>query len=989
MRLAPRLVLCLFLLPATLLPATLLPATLLGQAISEFNWVPSGNLDVGDLDSENDSNYRATGEIIGTKLAYTDGIRPPNRAGRRTTEEMFTVNVARPRWGPVLNALVIRRRVNIATDPVELTIAIDGEEHATWLRPTFLKGKRRFADVFFAIPIEVLMKDPENPKTLKRQITVTISAEQPYESYHYDFFVTRDWNLIPSEYLGPVITRQDESVASLYLNGLVKEGDHRWDDAITLYTAAAGKCTDFELARCIRRRIRRCKYFQTASTVVDTRDDGHFGTHYALGRYCASNGFWNEALDEYTKAVAADATHADATYNLAEAMEYCRMPVEKWAPLMERAGSLYNRTDTNDVTVLCAINTYEAWTRRPGRVRRPISKASLEALYRDWRYVEQMVYGVSRGAWKLNTTYRYFTEKDPPWVVHHGWMYGPPARAIPKRGMYDHTMAFAEYGSSHACGADCGPAWSGCCQIGPRRGWEVILHEWNHQFHWMCMSSEQGRGYPATHDCGNCGKQPIVSMGCGHRSSMRYYVSPAQYRRLEASDPDIPQTHIRTWALFGPVDGPVLEGVTGEEVLAELKAKGLATDEDIAQIKAAAERANRSLAETARTWLYGPRKMDLVSAVEHEAAFSPKQQPARWLTSTDPDGGSIDLKSLFPNAAPKSFAYAHTYIWSPKDQEVRVWYGCHDGLRVWHNRRLVHKGGYSYAGGYFKDPECVDMFAGHLLLKKGWNSLLCKIERCGARPEDAWGFSVNLVNYDNTPVAGLKYQADVPDGNVNVYRRPEVGRHYRWDDVKDDYLEMLPQLTEDDFRAITGIPELTLAENVFLIAIPEGAVQKGTSAITIEALEKGLGDATIEGKEATVRNFFNEPVPRAPEEQATPFNRFRLDLCTDVTLNNFLNYDREGAAALRYLDGAEPRDLLFIRPEYFDEYLALIDDAKAKLPGRTRDRILGYWFINSVAYPMTPNRKWRAVIVAKTYLGDQYPTDEQDILAVPPPPPAK
>jgi len=56
------------------------------------------------------------------------------------------------------------------------------------------------------------------------------------------------------------------------------------------------------------------------------------------------------------------------------------------------------------------------------------------------------------------------------------------------------------------------------------------------------------------------------------------------------------------------------------------------------------------------------------------------------------------------------------------------------------------------------------------------------------------------------------------------------------------------------------------------------------------------------------------------------------------------------------------------------------------MEGRTRDRILGYWFINNAAYPTTGNRTWRIVIVAKTYLGENYPIDEQDILAVPAPP---
>ena len=819
----------------------LFSTSVFGMAVSEFDWVPSGSIDVGILDSENDSNYRSTGEIINSRSPYADGTIPTSKVGRRTTEEVFTIDISRPRWGPVLNSLVIRRRVNTAAAPVELTITIDGMECAKWLRQRF-EGNRRFADVMFVIPLEILMKDPKDARTLKPQISMAISADQPYESYHYDFFVTRDWNLMPKEYLGPVVPRPGENAESLYINGLVKEGDHLWPEAMEIYRRAAGKCTSFELARCIRRRIRRCEYFLSATKVRDTREENHFGEHYALGQYCAANGFWNEAYAEYTKAVEANAVHPDATYNLAEAMEYCRMPVEKFAPVMERAGSLYNRKDTNEVSVLCAINTYEIWTRPTGRTRRELTKASMDGLYRDWHYVEQMVYGVSRGAWRMNTTYRLFTEDDSPWVVHHGWMWGPSESDIPQRGTYDHLMCFAEYNSSHACGMDCGPAWSGCTQIGPRRKWEVMLHEWNHQFHWMCMASEEGPGYPATHDCSSCGKQPIVSMGCGHRSSMRYYLNPAQYRRLEPSDPDIPQTHIRTWAVLGPLDGPVLKGKTGEEVLDELKTKGFANNNEIEQIKTVAEKNNEDLAEAARTWFYNSGRMDLVKAAETESTFSPAVHDKNiWRIITDEDGGRIDLNAIFPKAAPKAYAYAHTYIWSPKEQEVRVWYGYHGGLRVWHNQRMVRKGRWYTVNNFRQDPEWVDMLCGHLHLKEGWNSLLCKIERCAPAANDPWGFSVNLVTYDNKPVQGLKYQAAVPDAPVNIDKPLPVGKYYRWEDVKDDYLELLPNLSEEDFRKITGIPELTLAEDIFLMAVPKKATFRGANVITLEDLTRGIG----------------------------------------------------------------------------------------------------------------------------------------------------
>jgi len=965
-----------------------------GQATKEFNWIPSGNLDVGDLKSENTTDYRSTGKIIRPNLTYADGTRPANTAGRRTTEETFTITVARFRGGAALGALVIRRQVDSAVEPVELTISIDGEQYGTWTHPK-PEGNRRFTDVFYVIPATALTHGPADRPRVKDQIAMRITAQTPYDSYRYDFYVTRDWGLMPEDYLGAVTTRSDGKAESLTMNGLVAEGDHKWDDAAALYKQAAEKTNNFELARCIRRRIRRCNYGRSAATVVDTRDEKNFDAHYALGQYCAANGFWNEARIEYTKAVDANPASGDATYNMAEAMEFCRMPVGTYAPLMGRAGWLYNRKDVNDITIHVPINTYEIPGGPTGRTKAPMDKVNMDAAFNNWTYVTQMVFGASRGAWRINTVFEPYTEKDPPWLLHLGWLWAPPTSSIPKWGLYDHTVSFAQYGSSHAGGIDCGPAWSGCSQIGPTRGWEVMIHEWNHQFDWTCISGEQGRAYPATHDSDGCGKQPIVNMGCGHRSSMRYYVNQAQYRRIEPSDPDIPQTHIRSWALYGPLNAPVLKGKTGNAVIAELKTRGLATRREIQQIKDTAKRDNRSLAETAKAWFYASRKMDLIKeqATKNEAAFSPKHDQPGWRQFTDPDGGRIDLTAIYPNAAPKSYAYAHTYIWSPKDQEVRTWYGYHDGLRIWHNQRMIHKSRY-YNVAYYEDPEWVDMVAGHLALKKGWNSLLCKIERCGSLgsygvgAEDAWGFSVNLVNYDNTPVTGLKYQAEVPNGEVAVYTPPEVGVHYLWDDVKEDYIEMLPQLSEEDFRAITGIPELTLGQNVFLMAIPKSAVQKGTHAITLEQLTKGIGDTTFDGKKITPVNFLDLRIPDMPKGQKpTPFNAFKNQIIGDVTLNNFLNLDREGAGALRYIENGEPRDLLFIRPEYFEEYLTLIDEAKSGMPGKTRDRILGTWYIDTAAYPTTPNRTWRAVIVAKTYLGDTYPTDEQDILAVPAPPP--
>lgn len=380
----------------------LVAASAFGQAAREFNWLPSGTIDVGNLESENGSNYRSVGDIIQADLAYRDGVRPDAR-GRRTTEEIFTVTIARWRAGASMGALVIRRRIDTGAEPVELTILIDGEEKGKWLHDK-LDGDRRFADVFFVIPASAMPRNRDNPDVLRDPISVRIKAAQPYDSFGYTFYITRDWDLLPENYGGRIPSQVPSTGEFLplagYLFGLGREGDHAWDEAIEHYRTAE-KVADSELARCIRRKIRLCEYAKAASAVKDAPEKRGFDVHYALGQYCASNGFWYEALDEYTKAVEANPASGDATYNMAEAMEYCYLPIAEWAPLMGRAGMLYNRPDVNETTILAAINMYELPDGPDKRVKAPLPKSDMDALYRDWTYVEQIVYGTTRGAWHM------------------------------------------------------------------------------------------------------------------------------------------------------------------------------------------------------------------------------------------------------------------------------------------------------------------------------------------------------------------------------------------------------------------------------------------------------------------------------------------------------------------------------------------------------------------------------------------------------------
>jgi len=96
----------------------------------------------------------------------------------------------------------------------------------------------------------------------------------------------------------------------------------------------------------------------------------------------------------------------------------------------------------------------------------------------------------------------------------------------------------------------------------------------------------------------------------------------------------------------------------------------------------------------------------------------------------------------------------------------------------------------------------------------------------------------------------------------------------------------------------------------------------------------------------------------------------------DRTLNNYLNWDTEAAAALRFTRGGAVRDLLVIRPEYIEEFMHLL---RPGTPDSPRHNVLGYAFISDSDYATTPNRTARAALVVETNLG-AYPQDELDLL---------
>jgi hypothetical protein len=432
------------------------------------------------------------------------------------------------------------------------------------------------------------------------------------------------------------------------------------------------------------------------------------------------------------------------------------------------------------------------------------------------------------------------------------------------------------------------------------REWDVMLHEWNHSLDWAMIADELGVGVPETHSSDWCGFEPIPSMGMGHHSCNRYYMTPGMYKFVRGSDPAT-TPYVTAWYEF-----------------------------EVSRLLPDAEKVDDAFAAAVR------KVTSNVDAVARHYA-SLDQRP---LVVED---GYINLKATYPEATKNALAILRSYVYSPKKQEVRLWLGADDNIRVWLNDRLVHKGVY-WAVCNFQETKEKDQFATGLMLEKGWNRLMVQVTNAqhgedwmipGQRP-DCWGFSVRVCDSQNREVPGLQWRAggpsvfDMPVAFVVDSASPKT---YSWPEVKDNYTMLLPELTLGNLRAIAGFTDLAVNDDIFF--------------------------SRSDGP------FIAKPDP------------------TNVALNNELNWffaPKEMAAVVRYKRGTQSRDLLFLRPEAYETYLSLIPvSAAARKLGiqRQADRVIGYFTV-----PRGDSLNGRIVLVVDTYLGDKLPVDEEDLLDI-------
>lgn len=916
----------------------------------EFDWMPACTVIPGDYASEAAVQYEATGRRAAIAVAGPDGTLQ-SRNGRWITDaEEFLIRTARWRGGNVEADLVLARLVAPTGEPVELTVYVGEENAGVWQITPATDGTAYIS--YFAIPsnlwINAIASDEVKEsgrydRVDATQIPLRIVTSDPVFSAGYVVYATRDWQFLPQETAGDIARNYTAASGAerQYLEGLIASGLGEWETALAAFSSAAETADHPCMARIARHAHRRT---QARTAAAGLGEQGSFHEHYSLGMYAASVKAWDVALQQFRLAVEREPTDFFALYHLAEAMEYNGYPVSEFAPLFERAGIVATGPECNEVRVLAAIHAPAV----SGMCAR-LTYEALNAIITDWQYTEQMVFGASRGAYRMRTDFRVFNTNDMPWVMQAGWIFLPPDEFVPVEGTYDYSIGFANFGSSHAGGPDCGVSGAGGSELGAFRNWEVFLHEWNHQFDWGCIFPESIPIYPTTHDSDGCGKQPIRSMGTGHRSSMFYYIPREDYLRHRLALPVNSDAVIAAWEIVEPVAPPQPPSLEPDALAAWLIDTQGYTQEEITRISNGWVHQMRDkdrprpvpafmpypvpdtyASALLRDWQQRPI---LDARTEEEYAFVHGADTTLEPQVVTQDGDFMDLLTVFPSASGKCTALARTFIYSVVTQEVRLWFGVNDRLAAWMNGQQLLSGRY-LAVAKWDDANRPYMLAHSATLLPGWNTLAVHSQRGGGD----WGFSVHMTDRANNEITDVHLSPRLHGGAQTAQHvPPHVGTRYAWDDVRDDYRVLLPQLTEEDLAQLTGIDGIGMEEDVFFLRLPEGV-------------------SPVEGS-----RYIAEPDH------------------TNRELNNFLNWNYDCAAALRYTRDGETRDLLLVRPEYIEEFMTLLPAGEGMVS--PAESVLGYIFIEHAGYRTTPDRTSRIAFVIDTRL-PTYPIDDLTLLDI-------
>lgn len=663
-----------------------------------------------------------------------------------------------------------------------------------------------------------------------------------------------------------------------------------------------------------------------------SKKQDNFADRYKWGVYLETCGFFfPSALDDFNACLRLDDHSGSSWYRQSEMLEMCGFPMGTVASGCERAGRETLVTDPTVWNVLVTIlrerkidsvkdgkPTTDSWS---------INDADITRIKDEWINVEGLIFGASRGTFKLNTAfYQIDNEVKRPFIKDCNTIVGPADGIVEVRGWFDSVFSIRPHAvgeTDTTVGGDCGPNGAAMSDLGSDANWQRMFEQFYRQLSWSLLVGECGPGAPLPDDVVGCGVGPIPSRGFGIRSAMRYYMTPLIFR----------------YAKIVPTVRPVrAKAATSQPTTSQ------AVEDDFD---------DAGVLTYLRYWrVFGPYQVD----DQWPASGTPtKRHTLDALPSLDASKGIIvdsatdfiDLKRLLK---PSGWSLAKAVCWvkSTESQRIQMWIGQNDAVAVWLNGRCIHKGEYASAGKY-EDKDLVDTVPSFAMLQKGWNRLEVVTEGWPAPLNKGWGFSVRLTRFNGSPVPGLRVTTSQPaDQLAPEYVAPETGYYYAWSRCEDAYHDLMPRLTEEDLVKLTGLRGLKVVGSI------QGA--DGMIGLTIEGRKDGPGYR----------------VPPSAWNAATD---------RDVTLNNVLDWAREDTLAIHFERDGQPHDLLVLKPEATEAYLTLLkepENAKSIFgqlaPG---GRVVGYLPVAA------DGGSSRTLVVADVLLsgeGQHWPIDEEDMM---------
>ncbi|MBI5763506.1 MAG: hypothetical protein HZA51_08295 [Planctomycetes bacterium] len=728
-----------------------------------------------------------------------------------------------------------------------------------------------------------------NPKYASGVLSFTIDLQSQAEGLNMAAYGMPDPLLLDETTDGPLAdlaaSAKDPDVKA-YLSAMVDEFTGKKAEARAVYQRLLGS-SNSKVAALARRADRLMRY-----EFRPRKLSGNLNEHERWAMFLQQCGLFGAALTEWNECRIIDSSNAEAQYKCGEVADRLSMPAQTVFSHMARSAGARQGYISNNWHVLVAM--------LDNRAGKKLSSSDVAEIKNHFLIAQGMIWSATSGQIRLIPSFLQISDPaEWSYQFRSGGIYGPGDSIVADRGWFDAVYSVVPQVEGQepivvsTVGGDEGPNGAAMTVLPHNTTWTAIVEAFYQQYLWAARAGEASSVIPDAESALACGPQPGANRGYAFRSALKYGCVEAMHHRVKVTDLSVPDTSLRMWSIRGPF--PVKE----------------------------------------------PAPTD--------------GKPAHHVLDPIPSGGDtlkivsdtdfVDLARLFSNTG-WARAVATCWVYSPNDQEVRMWLGQNDGLALWLNGECIHRGDY-YSSGKYEDRNLVDTVCGFANLRKGWNELRAVIESWPAPRNRGWGFSVRFCDWNNQPLPGLAYNYVPPTEDLAPpWAAPEVGRHYVWDDVKSDFLSRLPKLGEAEFETITGVRGLGVC----------GEVQGPRGYVAMLAGDRKDG-----------------PGYRAVR------SAWRMDADSDSKLNNVMDVRRESVAAFRYTRDGKHRDLLLMRVDAVPTFLRLLNEpasVKQTFAAASPDqRILGYALVRT-GESTTP------YIVADTRLSDtaEWPMEEEDIL---------